>query len=114
MANSVNLKEFDFIETNVLLSAVNSPAIVLYSDIFALFSLYYYQNINDPESTVNKNIIVPLNNTEDATNYIDSINVALLYSEFIHGSMTGIYLPSTGFLGAILNRKNAPLQVQIL
>ncbi|MGL6107563.1 hypothetical protein [Romboutsia sp.] len=114
MANSVNLDEFDFTEANILLSSVNSPAISKYSAIFKLFSIYYYKNIKDEESTVNINIIAPIENGIDSGNYIDSINVAILYDEFIHGYMTSIYLPSHGFLGAILNRKNAPLQVQIL
>lgn len=114
MVNIVDLAEFDFTVANVLLSSVNSPAISVYSAIFITFSIYYYNNINNPESTINKNTIVTTSNVKDTTNYIDSINIALLYNEFIHGYMTGIYIPSNGFLGAILGRKNAPLQVQIL
>lgn len=97
----LDLDNFDVSKANVFLSAVNSPKIRKGSADYELFKEYYRWNASQYEK-----IITGI----DA----DSKILALLFSKFINGCMTKVYLPASGLEGAIMKIVDTPLGAESL
>lgn len=100
MINDIDV--FDITTANVLLAAVNYPKIEKGSPTYELFKIYYASQISTFERRIRSSTKTVLTDKE-------SQNLAVLYAQFIHGYMTGVFVAPVGLQAAILGITNSPL-----
>ena len=99
-----NLDQFDVTNANILLRGVNAPLINKNNAFYQVFKIYYYKNIQKVANQTKTDEKIAIHQIDT-----ESQNLAILYSMFTHGHMTGVTLPSKGLEIAISGITNTPL-----